>query len=97
MLPGCEPRNSAVATICGRTGELAHRRTEERFTPDGKGAETGADRQARTGAGRMEPRASAISARTGAPEMSASTMVTEVWVWPRARICRAGTSAAASA
>jgi hypothetical protein len=54
-------------------------------------------RQARTGASRKEPRASAISARTGAPEITASTMVREVWMWPRARICRTGTPAADSA
>ena len=56
-----------------------------------------ARRQARIGAGWRELRAWAISARTGAPEMTASTMVREVCTWPRALICRTGTLAAASA
>jgi len=37
-------------------------------------------RQAWTGAGRKLFRASAISARTGAPEITMSTMVSEVWM-----------------
>jgi len=41
--------------------------------------------------------ASAIRARTGAPEMTTSTIVTDWWVWPRARTCSVGTPAAWSA
>ena len=42
-------------------------------------------------------RAWAISARTGAPERTTSTIVSEVWVWPRADRWRTGTPAASSA
>ena len=54
--------------------------------PPGRGL-----RLARTaGARRSSGVTSAISARTSAPEITTSTMVKDVWMWPRARMCRTG-------
>src|SRR6516165_11130912 len=47
--------------------------------------------------GKKSLSASPISARTGAPDMTTPTMVTDVWVCPRARARRTGTPAPSSA
>lgn len=52
---------------------------------------------AATGARKNSERASATSARTGAPDSTTSTMVSDVWVWPRATMWRTSVPAAANA
>ena len=59
----------------------------------GNGNHSGAAVTGLATGGKKPLSAAAISARSGAPEMTTSTMVSDVWVCPLARMRRAGTPA----
>ena len=83
------------------TSDVEHTNTFQRTPRAGIGGGGGhpsvVTHQAGTEAWKNSRRASAISARTPAPEMTIPTMVSEVWVCPRAAMTRTGTPAFSSA
>ena len=102
---GLDPRGHRVPEV-RRRRRPADRRARADHAAAAQGI--GNRRQARRRTARRRVRACAsprrscrsalaIRARTGAPEITTSTMVNDWWVWPRARTCSVGTPAASSA